>query len=106
VKEVRVGHGVLADRFVICHKPERAVHDQAVRANIVAHLEARIAGSDQLSAAKRSELYGELSIKAAFKRFLRRTATGKLRIDRAALRRGVPLRRQVLAAKRRRKPLC
>ena len=38
-----------------------------------------------LSATRRAELYGKLSTKAVFKRFLRRTATGKLRIDKAAV---------------------
>jgi hypothetical protein len=87
VKEVRVDDGVLRDRFVICHNPERADHDAAVRANIVAHLASRIASSDDLSSSRRAELYGQLSTKAVFKRFLRRTATGKLRIDRAAVAR-------------------
>ena len=85
VKEVRVDDGVMRDRFVICHNPERAAHDAAVRANIVAELSSRIAGSDQLSATRRAELYGKLSTKAVFKRFLRRTATNKLRIDKAAI---------------------
>ncbi|MDA8184101.1 MAG: IS1634 family transposase [Actinomycetota bacterium] len=87
VKEVRVDDGVLRDRFVICHNPERAGHDAAVRANIVAHLASCIASSDEMSVAKRAELYGQLGTKAVFKRFLRRTATGKLRIDKAAVAR-------------------
>ena len=87
VKEVRTGEGVFTDRFVICYNPERANHDKAVRENIVIHLAGRIATSDALSAASRSELYGALSTKAIFKRFLRRTASGKLRIDRAAVAR-------------------
>ncbi len=36
---------------------------------------------------KRAELYGALATKPAYKRFLRRTKTGKLRIDRAAVAR-------------------
>lgn len=83
VKEVRVG----PDRFVICHNPERALYDKATRENIVAHLETRIASSDTFSEAKRHELYGALSTKAGFKRFLRLTKDGKLRIDRAVVRR-------------------
>ena len=87
VKEVRVDDGVLRDRFVICHNPERADHDAAVRANIVAHLASRIASSDDLSSSRRAELYGQLSTKAVFKAFLHRTATGKVCIDRAAVTR-------------------
>jgi hypothetical protein len=85
VKQVRVDDGSDRDRFVICHNPERAVRDRAVREQILARLSEQIAGSDRLTAAKRRELYGALSTKPAFKRFLRQTATGKLRIDRAAV---------------------
>jgi hypothetical protein len=83
VKEVRVGN----DRFVVCHNPERAAYDKTTRENIVAHLETRIAGSDSLGKTKRHELYGALSTKPGFKRFLRLTKDAKLRIDRAAVRR-------------------
>ena len=85
VKQVRVDDGTMRDRFVICHNPERAERDQAVREQILAHLAEQIAGTDTLSAAKRSELYGALATKPALKRFLRQTPTGKLRIDRAAV---------------------
>jgi hypothetical protein len=83
VKEVRVS----GERFVICHNPERALYDKATRENIVAHLETRVAGSDTLSKTKRHELYGALCTKPGFKRFLRLTKEGKLRIDRARVRR-------------------
>lgn len=39
------------------------------------------------SKTKRHELYGDLSTKPRFKRFLRLTKEGKLRIDRTAVRR-------------------
>lgn len=87
VKQVRVDDGAARDRFVVCHNPERASHDAAVRAQIVAHLEEQIAGSDELSPAKRDELYGALATKPACNRFLRRTGSGKLRIDKAAVTR-------------------
>ena len=85
VKQVRVDDGTDRDRFVICHNPERARRDHTVRAEILARLQAEIAGSDKLTAAKRRELYGALGTKPAFKRLLRQTPTGKLRIDRAAI---------------------
>jgi hypothetical protein len=85
VKEVRVG----TERFVICHNPERARRDEVVRGRIVAHLEARIEGSDRLPRDKRLELYGALSTKSGLKRFLRLTKDAKLRIDKAAIRREV-----------------
>jgi hypothetical protein len=87
VKEVRVDDGTARDRFVICHNPEAATRDKAVRDQIVARLTARIAGSDTLPAPQRAELAGQLRTKAAFNRFLRMTPRGLLRVDRAAVRR-------------------
>ncbi len=106
VKEVRVDDGVMRDRFVICHNPERAAHDAAIRENIVTELSSRIASSDGLSDERRAELYGQLGTKAVFKRLLRRTATGKLRIDKAAIAAEGAPRWQVPAPHRRRDPVC
>lgn len=85
VKQVRVDDGTMRDRFIVCHNPERAERDQAIRDQIVARLQAEIAGTDTLSERKRAERYGALCTKPAFKRFLRRTPSGKLRIDHAAI---------------------
>ena len=91
VKEVRVDDGNARDRFVICHNPERATRDEIVREQILARLTEKINGSDTLTPAKRSELYGALATKPAFNRFLRKTKTGKLRIDRGAVTREAKL---------------
>lgn len=85
VKEVRVDDGTARDRFVVCHNPDQAVRDKALRDEIVGRLAERIAGSDALAARQRAELAGKLKTKPAFKRFLRTTASGLLRIDRAAV---------------------
>jgi hypothetical protein len=85
VKQVRVDDGTDRDRFVICQNPERAVRDRVIREQILARLTGEIAGSDKLTARKRAELYGALSTKPAFKRLLRQTPSGKLRIDRGAV---------------------
>jgi transposase len=85
VKQVRIDDGTDRDRFVICHNPERAVRDRVVREQILARLTSEIAASDKLAARKRAELYGALATKPAFKRFLRQTPSGKLRIDRGAV---------------------
>ncbi len=87
VKQVRVDEGTHRDRFVICHNPERAQRDRAIREQILARLSEQIAGTDKLTAVKRRELYGALATKPAFKRLLRQTPTGKLRIDRSAVAR-------------------
>jgi hypothetical protein len=91
VKEVRVDDGTVRDRFVICHNPEQATRDAEVRTQIVARLQQKISGSDRLPARKRAELAGAIKTKPAFNRFLRATGTGKLRIDRAAIRRDAHL---------------
>lgn len=92
VKEVHVAPGGQGDgdggaravRFVICHNPEAAERDQQVRANLMDHLAGLIAGSDTWTAAKRSEFVGSLKHKPGLRRYLRRTASGLLRIDQAA----------------------
>jgi Transposase DDE domain len=95
VKEVHVapggdgdgGDGVRAQRFVVCHNPEQADRDAAVRANLIAHLEELIDGSDAWTARKRDELVGALKPKPGLRRYLRRTAGGLLRVDAAAANR-------------------
>ena len=69
VKEVRISGA--ADRFVICHNPDAAIRDAAIRGQLVAKLEELIAGSDALSPAKRAELRGKISMMPGPNRFLR-----------------------------------
>ena len=87
VKEVRVGDGARAQRFCVCRNPVAAERDEIVRGNIVAYLEAEIAGSDSWSVQRRDELVGKLKATPAVSRFLRRTAGDDrlLRIDKAAI---------------------
>jgi hypothetical protein len=91
VKEVRLGDGALAQRFVICHNPEAAARDREVRENLIAYLEGQIAGSDAWPRARRDELLGALRTRPALYRLLRRTKEGKLRLDRAAITRDARL---------------
>jgi len=86
VKEVRVDDGTMRDRFVICRNPDQADRDEAVRDQIISQLEHAITGSDQLSATERAKLAARLQAKRGFKRLLRQTPGGLLRIDRAAVR--------------------
>jgi hypothetical protein len=104
VKEVRVDDGTARDRFVVCHNPDAATRDAAVRDRIVARLAERIAGSDALPATRRAELAGQLRTKAAFSRFLRTTPSGLLRIDRAAVRRDAHFGGKFLLRTQRREP--
>jgi hypothetical protein len=87
VKQVRVGDGARSQRFVVCVNPEARARDEVVRANLVAYLDKRIAGSDQWPRQRRDELVGELRATPGLARFLRRTTDHKLRIDKAAIRR-------------------
>jgi hypothetical protein len=95
VKEVQVApggdgdgeEGMRAVRFVVCHNPEQADRDAAVRANLTSHLERLIAGSDAWTASRRSEFVGSLKTKPGLRRYLRRTKSGLLRLDAAAAKR-------------------
>lgn len=85
VKEVRLGDGARTQRFVVCHNPEVAARDRKVRENLVSYLEQKIAGTDEWATRRRDELVGELRRTPALHRLLRRTAEGKLRVDKGAL---------------------
>jgi Transposase DDE domain len=83
VKEVRIAED---ERFVICHNPDAAERDAAVRARMLAQLEELIAGTGKLSAAKRAELRGVISTRPGLNRYLRVTPGGLLRTDAARLK--------------------
>ena len=95
VKEVAVAPGGVGDgddgaraqRFVVCHNPEQAARDAAVRDRLVTHLEQLMDGSDGWTARRRDELVGTLRTKPGLRRYLRRTRSGLLRIDKAAAER-------------------
>jgi len=95
VKEVTVApggdgdgdDGARAQRFVVCHNPEQADLDAAIREQLVAHLESLIVGSDGWSDRRRDELVGSLKTKPGLRRYLLRTAGGLLRVDAAAIKR-------------------
>jgi hypothetical protein len=86
VKQVQLDD--TADRFVICHNPEQAKRDTAIRTDLLTQLGEAIANTDKLSATKRAELRGRLSTKPGLNRFLRTTPGGLLRIDKAAIKAG------------------
>ena len=99
VKDVAVAPGGAGDgddgartqRFVVCHNPEQADRDAAVRRALVAHLESLITGSDTWTDRRRDELVGSLRTKPGLRRYLRRTHGGLLRVDRAAVTRAAHL---------------
>jgi len=84
VKEVNMGDD--GDRFIICHNPDQAGRDAAIRARLVAQLEELIDGSGALTAAERGKIEGSLAGRPGLKRFLRVTPSGLLRIDKARIK--------------------
>jgi hypothetical protein len=78
VKEVRIAED---ERFVICHNPEGAERDAAIRARLIAQLKELIDGTDALGKDKRAELRGVISTKPGLNRYLRVTPGGLLRVD-------------------------
>ncbi len=89
IKEVKPRHeqGVMADRFIVCHNPEQADRDAAVRERMLALLAEKIERSDALSKTKRAELRGKISTMPGLNRYLRVTPAGLLRIDTASIKR-------------------
>lgn len=85
VREVVFDNGTMRDRFVVCHNPEEAVRDAAVRDSILAELDKRIAGSDDLDGDTRAALAGKIAATKGLKRFLRVTKNGRLRVDKPAV---------------------
>ena len=85
VKEVVLDAGTMRDRFVVCRNLETAARDAAIRTALLEQLKDAIAGSDDRSPAERAKLACRLRAKLAYRRFLRATAAGLLRIDRAAV---------------------
>jgi transposase len=86
VKEVRLADDVSSgDRFVVCFNPEAAERDRQIRERLVAQLKDAIADTDRLTATRRAELRGQLSTRPGLHRYLKTTAGGLLRIDRAAI---------------------
>jgi transposase len=83
VKEVRISEH---ERFVICHNPDAATRDAAIREQLVAQLDELIAGSDKLPVMKRGVLQGRISTKPGLNRYLRVTPGGLLRIDKAKVK--------------------
>jgi transposase len=80
VKEVRIAED---ERFVICHSPEGAERDAAIRARMITQLKELIDGTDTLGKDKRAELRGVISTRPGLNRYLRVTPGGLLRIDAA-----------------------
>ena len=60
--------GARAERFVICHNPDAAERDAAVRERLIEHLQSLIDGSDAWPKRRRDELVGSLRGKPGLRR--------------------------------------
>jgi transposase len=93
VKEVRVGDGDSAKRFIICHNPVEAEREQATRQDTIHRLEDELARIDKQRAKAKTEKAFQAHTRAecalrdhpALGRYLRQTASGRLKIDRAKI---------------------
>ena len=83
-KEVIVGNGERRTRYILCYNPKEAERQSKHREEIVALLEAELGTHKDLSATAQWAI--ELLASRRFKRYLRITKAGKVRIDRTAIR--------------------
>jgi transposase len=93
VKEVWVGQGDGAKRFIICHNPAEAARQRAQREQTIARLHSELARIAGQRAKARSEKAAAAHLRAecalrdhpALGRYLRQTKTGVLKIDRSKI---------------------
>ena len=93
MKEVRVGDGDAAVRYIVCHNPAEAERDRARRAQRIERIEAELArlkaqreraGS---KAEREAHRRGECALRdhPTLSRYLRQTPSGRLSLDRAKI---------------------
>jgi transposase len=94
VKEVQVGDGDAARRFIVCHNPAEAERDRARREQRVRRIEVELArlklqrDKAKTKAERDAHQRGECALRdhKTLARYLRQTSTGRLVIDRDKLR--------------------
>lgn len=98
VKDIKVGDGEKAKRFVICHNPAEAERQQTIREHTIARLEAELERIDTQRAKAKTAKTGKTNHTTAHTkaecalrenpslgRYLRQTPSGRLKIDRAKI---------------------
>jgi transposase len=94
VKDVRLGEGDNAKRFVVCHNPAEAARDKAERDNHLARLQAELERIQTARAKAKTPKAREAHTRAecalrdhpTLSRYLRQTTAGRLVIDRAKIK--------------------
>jgi hypothetical protein len=87
VKEVVVGDGERRRRYVVCHNPDEHKRQRRHRVRVLADLEAELVALKDHDSSSYTKRVFELMASRRYRRYLRRTKTGKLRISKAAIRR-------------------
>ncbi|MGH3994601.1 MAG: IS1634 family transposase, partial [Pseudonocardiaceae bacterium] len=93
VKEVRIGDGDAAKRFIVCHNPAEADRDKTQRDDTIARLQAELERIETQRAKAKSTKSRDAHTTAecalrdhpTLGRYLRQTKTGRLLIDRAKI---------------------
>jgi transposase len=93
VKDVRIGEGDTARRFVVCHNPAEAERDKAERDTQIARLEAELARIETQRQKAKSDTQRAAHTRAecalrdhpTLSRYLRQTTSGRLQIDRGKI---------------------
>ncbi len=86
-KEVVLGDGPARQRFVVVRNLKEAERARHRRREIVAELERRLGGLGELRGEPHKKAVCELRAHPVYGRYLRQTKTGKLRVDKAKIRR-------------------
>jgi hypothetical protein len=93
VKEVRVGEGDAAVRYVVCHNPAEAERDRTTRQQRIERIEAELARLAEqrqratTKAEREQHLRGECALRdhPTLSRYLHQTTSGRLVLDRARI---------------------
>lgn len=94
VKDVRVGEGDAARRYVICHNPAEAQRDQELREQTIERIEAELQRIETARAKLKNDQDRDAHHRAecalrdhrTLGRYLRQTPAGRLQLDRAKIR--------------------
>jgi len=86
VKEVTIGDGARARRYVVCHNPEEEKKQSSHRAELLRHLEAELASLSHREGEPFSRRMCELRASRRYGKYLRTTKTGGLEIDPAKVK--------------------
>lgn len=85
VKEVFVGDGERRRRYVVCHNPQEVKRQRKHRADVLTELEAELVALKDLDSSSYSKRVFKLVASRRYGRYVRRTKTGKLRLNRTAV---------------------